>query len=56
MLIDSTDEKEHEDYLRKVQQRLREFGLYCKAEKCQFGVSEVGCLGFIINSDGIGME
>jgi hypothetical protein len=56
MLIYSTDEKEHEDYLRKVQQRLREFSLYCKAEKCQFGVSEVGCLGFIINADGIGME
>jgi len=56
ILIYSTNEKEHEDHVRKVLQRLREFGLYCKAEKCQFGVSEVGFLGFIINSDGIGME
>ena len=37
-------------------ERLREFGLYCKAEKCQFGVSEVGFLGFVIDSEGIGME
>jgi hypothetical protein len=56
ILIYSTNEKEHEDHVRKVLQRLQEFGLYCKAEKCQFGVSEVGFLGFIINSDGIGME
>jgi len=56
ILIYSTNEKEHEDHVRKVLQRLQEFGLYCKAEKCQFGVSGVGFLGFIINSDRIGME
>jgi len=39
-----------------VLERLREFGLYCKAEKCKFGVAEVGFLGFVINSEGIGME
>jgi hypothetical protein len=39
-----------------VLERLREFGLYCKAEKCQFGVSEVGLLEFVINSEGVGME
>jgi hypothetical protein len=39
-----------------VLQRLKEFGLYCKAEKCQFGVSEVGFLRFVITSDGVGME
>src|SRR5882757_7029225 len=33
-----------------------EFGLYCKAEKCQFGVLEVGILGFVITPDGVGME
>jgi len=52
----STNEKEQEDHVRKVLQRLQEFVLYCKAEKCQFGVSEVGFLTFIINSDGLGME
>jgi hypothetical protein len=56
ILIYSANEKEHEDHVQKVLQRLRDFGLYCKAEKCQFGLSEVGFLGFIIISDGIGME
>jgi len=56
ILIYSTNEKEHEDHVRKVLQRLQEFGLYCKAEKCQFGVREDGFLGFVINSVGIGME
>ena len=56
ILIYSTKEKEHEDHVRKVLQRLQEFGLCCKAEMCQFSVSEVGFLGFIINSYAIGME
>jgi hypothetical protein len=56
ILIYSTKEKEHEDHVRQVLQRLQELGLYCNAEKCQFRVQEVGFLGFFINSDGIGME
>jgi hypothetical protein len=56
ILIYSTNEKEHEEHVHKVPERLLEFGLYCKAEKCEFGVSEVGCVGFVINSEGIGME
>jgi hypothetical protein len=56
ILICSANEEEHEDYVRKALQRIQEFRLYCKAEKCQFGVREVGFLGFVINSDGIGME
>ena len=35
---------------------LGEFGLYAKAEKCHFGVSGVGFLGFIISPNGIGMK
>jgi hypothetical protein len=56
ILIYSTNDQGHEDHVRKVLQRLQEFGLYCTAEKCQFGVREVRFLGFVINSDGIGME
>ena len=36
-------------------QRLKEFGLYGKAQKCQFGGWEVGFLGFVITSDGVVM-
>jgi len=45
ILIYSTNEKEHEEHVRNMLQRLQEFHLYCKAEKCQFGVLEVGYLG-----------
>jgi len=55
ILIYSANEQEHEDQVRKVLQRRQEFRLYCKAEMCQFGVREVGLLGFVINPDGIGM-
>jgi len=56
ILIYSTNEKEHEDHVPKVLQRLCQFGLYCKADKCQFGASKIGFLGFIISSDGVGMK
>jgi len=56
LLIYSANEKEHEEHVRQVLQQLKEFGLYCKAEKCQFGVSEVGFLEFVITSDGVSME
>jgi len=56
ILIYSTNENEHEEHVRKVLERLREFGLYCKGEECQLGVSEVGFIGFVIDSEGIRME
>jgi len=56
ILIYSTNEKEHEEHVSQVPQRLKEFGLYCTAEKCQFGVSQVGILGFVITPNGVGME
>jgi hypothetical protein len=56
ILIFPNNEKEHEDHIRKVLELLQKFCLDCKAEKCQFGVSEVGFLGFVISSEGDGME
>jgi len=56
ILIYSTNEDDHKEHVRKVLERLREFGLYCKAGKSHFSVSEVGCLGFLMNSEGVGVE
>jgi hypothetical protein len=56
ILICLANEKEQEDHVRQVLQRLKEFGLNCKAEKCQFGVSRVGFLRFVITPNGVGME
>jgi len=50
------NEKEHDKHIWKVLERLRKFGLYCKAEKCQFGVSVLRVLGFIISPEGVCME
>ena len=56
ILIYSTSEKEQEYLVKRVLERLHQFGLNCKDKKCQFGASEIGFLGFIISSDGIFME
>jgi hypothetical protein len=56
ILIYSTNEKDHEDHVKQVLERPRQFGLYCKAKKCQFGTLEICFLGFIISSARIGME
>ena len=56
ILIYSTSEKEHEEHVHQVPQLLREFGLYCEAEKFQVRVSEVSFLGFVITPNGVSME
>ena len=56
ILVYSTNEKENEKHVRQVVHRLKEFGLYCQTEKCQFNVSEVGFLGFVITPAGVSME
>jgi hypothetical protein len=56
ILIYWEDPAQHEDHVRKVLERLREYGLYCKAEKCEFSVKKVGFLGFVVSPDGIEME
>jgi hypothetical protein len=56
ILIYSTNKQQAEEQFRKVQEQLRELGLYGKADQCRFGVSEVGFLRFVISPDGIAME
>jgi hypothetical protein len=36
--------------------KLEEAGLYVKAEKCEFSVSQTTFLGFIVSADGISMD
>jgi len=56
ILIYLTDEEEHNDQVRKVPGWLRELGLYAKAEKCYFRVTEVGLIALVNRPDGIAME
>lgn len=48
ILIFSRNLDEHVQHVRLVLQRLLENRLYVKAEKCDFHVSSVGFLGFVI--------
>lgn len=56
ILIYSRTKEEHEMHVRKVLEKLREFGLYAKLEKCQFDRDKVEFLGYIISTDGISMD
>lgn len=56
ILIYSTSLEEHREHVRKVLQRLKEAGLYMKAEKCEFHQTEVEYLGMIISVQGIKMD
>jgi hypothetical protein len=38
ILIYLEDPSQHKDHVRRVFETLREYGLYCKAEKCEFSV------------------
>jgi hypothetical protein len=51
ILIYSEDPTQHEGHVTKVLERLRQYGLYCKAEKCEFSVKNVGFLWFVISPD-----
>ena len=53
ILIYSKNEKEHEQHLRIVLQRLWDHQLYAKFSKCEFWLSSVKFLGHTISSEGI---
>jgi hypothetical protein len=56
ILIYSEDPTKHKGHVTKVLEKLRKFGLNCKAEKCKFSRKKVRFLGFVISPDGIEME
>jgi hypothetical protein len=56
ILVYSQNEKEHDEHLRKVLQRLRDCQLYAKLSKCEFWISEVLYLGHIINRDRLAVD
>lgn len=56
ILIFSKSRQEHVVHVRQVLQRLLENQFIIKAEKCEFHVSEVSFLGFVINAGKIQMD
>ena len=56
ILIYSKNLKEHRQHVKKVLQRLREFGLQADISKCEFETQEVTYLGLIVSTSGIRMD
>ena len=56
VLIYSKNHAEHEAHVKAVLQKFKELGLYCKGSKCEFSVSCVNFLGFIVSESGVEME
>ena len=53
VLVHSTTEKEHEQHLREVFQRLSKAGLTLRGKKCRIGRSQVAYLGHVFSSKGM---
>ncbi|XP_055368562.1 uncharacterized protein LOC129604791 [Betta splendens] len=56
ILIFSSTEEEHKSHVRQVLKKLLEHRLFVKAEKCEFHVSTVSFLGFIVSQGRIQMD
>ena len=53
IIVYTKTEKEHEDMLEKVFQRIREAGLKLSPKKCHFLQRELKCLGHVVSKEGI---
>jgi transposase InsO family protein len=56
ILIYSQSPEDHKEHLRLVLQRLRDFNLFCKKEKCHLFQNQITFLGYVISSNGISMD
>ena len=56
ILIFSRTREEHTVHVTKVLEKLREYGLYCGIDKCEFAKDELEYLGFLIGSNGVRMH
>ena len=56
ILIYSKTQREHDVHVCKVLERLREYGLYAKLEKCYFDCKLVKFLGYVVSPEGISMD
>ena len=56
VLIYSQSEVEHEDHLRIVLQLLRDHQLYAKSSKCEFWLTEVNFLGYVVSASSVSVN
>ena len=53
ILIYSSNPSQHVEHVRLVLERLRSAGLFANTDKCDFHLSEVEFLGYLVSSSGI---
>nr|GFB82290.1 putative reverse transcriptase domain-containing protein [Tanacetum cinerariifolium] len=56
ILINSKDEKEHEEHLKTILELFKKEELYAKFSKCEFWIPRVQFLGHVIDSQGIHVD
>ncbi|SPC61518.1 uncharacterized protein UHOD_11135 [Ustilago sp. UG-2017b] len=56
LLIYSSTLEQHQGHVSAILARLRQVGLYAKAEKCQFSTSQTEFLGFVVSDQGVSMD
>ena len=56
ILIYSSSQEEHLDYVKQVLERLRRFSLYTSLKKCEFFITEVEFLDFMMFIDDVAMN
>jgi hypothetical protein len=56
ILIFSADPASHVHHVSQVLEQLLEWGLFCKLEKCEFSVTKVGFLGYVVSTTGVNMD
>lgn len=56
ILISSNSLQEHIHHVQQVLKKLLENHLFVKLEKCEFHVSQVSFLGYVVSQEGIQME
>lgn len=56
ILIYSNSVHEHIRHVRSVLQRLIQYQLYAKAEKCEFHQTKTAFLGYVISQEGVAMD
>ncbi|GAA5956477.1 hypothetical protein JCM10213_003320 [Rhodosporidiobolus nylandii] len=56
ILIYSRTQEEHDRHVKIVLDKMREVGLFAKAEKCSFDQASTEYLGFIVDREGVKMD
>jgi hypothetical protein len=56
ILVCTKDEREYEEHLRLVLQKLRDHRLYAKISKCEFWIKKVYFLSHVISKEGMSVD